>query len=255
MENKENKENNKIFGLRPVLETLKANRPVEKIMIRETLRSMSGSDLLRQIASEAKAKGIALQYVPEERLDRLAKNGNHQGIVAFPATAEYSDLETVLEDLQQRAVPPLLLLLDGITDVRNFGAIVRTAECAGVHAVVVPAKGAAPMNADAMKTSAGALNHVPVCRVPSLKTAALLAKSYGLKIAAATEKTGTVYYEANLAAPLALIAGSEESGISKNNLALADECVKIPLHGKIDSLNVSAAAAIILFESVRQKLQ
>jgi 23S rRNA (guanosine2251-2'-O)-methyltransferase len=248
-------ENNKIFGLRPVLETLKANRPVEKIMIRETFRSISGSDLLKQIASEAKAKNITLQYVPEERLDRLAKNGNHQGTVAFLATAEYSDLETVLEDLQQRGIPPFLLLLDRITDVRNFGAIVRTAECAGVHAIAVPAKGAAPMNADAMKTSAGALNHVPVCRVASLKTAVLLARGYGLKIVAATEKSGTPYYEANLSAPLALIAGSEESGISRDSLALADERVKIPLQGKIDSLNVSAATAVILFESVRQKLQ
>ena len=242
-------ESNKIFGLRPVLESLKTNRPVEKIMIRE---ATSGNDLLRQITSEAKAKNVTLQYVPEERLDRLVKNGNHQGIVAFLATAEYSDLETVLYDLQRKGVPPFLLLLDQITDVRNFGAIVRTAECAGVHAVVVPAKGAAPMNADAMKTSAGALNHVPVCRVSSLKTAVILAKGYGLKIVAATEKSETNYYEADLSAPLAVIVGSEESGISKNNLALADERVKIPLQGKIDSLNVSTATAVIAFECVRQ---
>lgn len=241
-------EENKIFGLRPVLEALLANRPFEKIMLREG----ANSELLRQIIEQAKNKGITVNRVPAERLERLSKNGNHQGIVAFLSSAEYADLETVLENINQTGKKAFLLLLDKITDVRNFGAIVRTAECAGIDAVIVPAKNAAPMNVDAMKTSAGALNHVPICRVSSLKTALYLIKNYDIKTVAATEKAGKNYFDADLSCPIALIVGSEESGISKSTLELADEKVKIPLAGKIESLNVSAATAVIAFECVRQ---
>jgi 23S rRNA (guanosine2251-2'-O)-methyltransferase len=148
---------------------------------------------------------------------------------------------------------PFLLLLDKITDVRNFGAIARTAECAGINAIIVPAKSAAPLNVDAMKTSAGALNYIPVCKAPNLRTAIYLIKNYDIKIVAATEKSERNYFDTDLSGSLAIILGSEESGISANNLELADETVKIPLQGEIDSLNVSAAAAVIAFECVRQR--
>jgi 23S rRNA (guanosine2251-2'-O)-methyltransferase len=244
-------ESNKIFGLRPVLEALKAGKSFEKIMIREG----GASELFYQIIDSAKKKNITLDRVTAERLNRLVKNGNHQGVVAFLSAAEYSDLEKILENIQLSGKVPFLLLLDKITDVRNFGAIVRTAECAGVDAVVVPAKNAAPLNIDAMKTSAGALNYVPICRVPNLRTAIYLMKSYNIKIVAATEKSDKNYFTTDLSVALAIILGSEESGISENNLELADETMKIPLQGNIDSLNVSAAAAVALFERVKQRLE
>jgi 23S rRNA (guanosine2251-2'-O)-methyltransferase len=242
-------ESNKIFGIRPVMEALMAGKSFEKIMIRDS----GTSDMLHRIIDSAREKNIRLDRVPSERLDRLAKNGNHQGIVAFLSSAEYSDLETALENIRQSGKLPFLLLLDKVTDVRNFGAIARTAECAGIDAIAVPAKNAAPLNADAMKTSAGALNRIPVCRVPNLRSAIYMIKSYGIKTVAATEKSGTDCYAADLSGAIAIILGSEESGISPNTLQLADETVKIPLQGNISSLNVSAAAAVISFECVRQR--
>jgi 23S rRNA (guanosine2251-2'-O)-methyltransferase len=242
-------EGNKIFGLWPVMEALKADKAFEKILIREG----KGSELLYQIIDAAKRKNITLDRVPAERLDRLVKNGNHQGVVAFLSVVEYADLEKVMENIRLSGKLPLLLLLDKITDVRNFGAIARIAECAGVNAIVVPAKNAAPLNVDAMKTSAGALNYIPVCRVPNLKTAIYLIKNYDIKIVAATEKAGKQCFDADLSGAVAIILGSEESGISDSNLELADETVKIPILGNIDSLNVSAAAAVISFECVRQR--
>jgi 23S rRNA (guanosine2251-2'-O)-methyltransferase len=240
---------NKIFGLRPVLEALKADKSFEKILIREG----RASELLSEIIDAAKQKNITLNRVPAERIDRLAKNANHQGVVAFLSSAEYADLETVLENIQLTGKTPFLLLLDKITDVRNFGAIARTAECAGIDAIVVPAKNAAPMNVDAMKTSAGALNYVPVCRTPNLRTAIYLLKNYDIRIVAATERADKNYFDADLSGAVAIVLGSEESGISDSVLELADETVKIPLQGNIDSLNVSAAAAVIAFEGVKQR--
>jgi len=239
----------KIFGLRPVLEALKANRSFEKIMIRDEAKS----EILYEILDIANQKNIPINRVPMERLNRLVKNGNHQSIVAFLSSKEYSDLEEVLEQLKQTNKPPFLLLLDKVTDVRNFGAIARTAECAGVDAIIVPSKSAAPLNVDAMKTSAGALNYVPVCKVSNLKSAIYLIKNYDIKIVAASEKSEKEYYNSDLSGAVAIIMGSEESGISKSNLEMADEIVRIPLSGNIDSLNVSVATAIISFECVRQR--
>ncbi|MDR1340806.1 MAG: 23S rRNA (guanosine(2251)-2'-O)-methyltransferase RlmB [Prevotellaceae bacterium] len=244
-------ENNKIFGLRPVLEAFKAGKTFEKIMIREG----GVSDMLFQIVDLAGKNSVTLNRVPVERLNRLAKGGNHQGVVAFLSAAEYAGLEDVMEKIAQSEKLPFLLLLDRITDVRNFGAIARTAECAGIDAIVVAAKGAAPLNIDAMKTSAGALNHIPVCRVPNLRTAIYLLRSYDIKIVATSERSGKDYFSADLSGAVAIMLGSEESGISANNLELADETLRIPLCGNIDSLNVSAAAAVVSFECVRQRKQ
>ena len=240
---------NKIFGVRPVIEAIQAGRPIEKIMLREGIVT----DLLQMVQNKARANKISVTWVPVEMLNRLCKGANHQGVAAFVASAEYSDLEETMEKAATSGKIPLILLLDKITDVRNFGAIARTAECAGAHAIVVPSRGAASMNADAMKTSAGALNHVPVCKTASLKSAIFLLKSYEVQIVAATEKADLDYFDADLTRPTAVILGSEESGISKNILELADVTIKIPLAGKIESLNVSAAAAAIMFECVRQR--
>lgn len=239
---------NKIFGVRPVMEALSAGKSIEKIM----LRSGTDNESFHGIRSLAESKKITVQWVPNERLDRLVK-GNHQGVVAFLSAAEYSDLGVVLEDIHERGEVPLILLLDRVTDVRNFGAIARTAECAGVHALVIPAKGAAPLSADAMKTSAGALNYLPVCKVPNLKTAIFQLKSYDIQIVAASEKAESDYFSQDYTKPTAIIMGSEEIGISKSNLDLADSVVRIPLVGNIDSLNVSVAAAVFVFECVRQR--
>lgn len=244
-------ESNKIFGLRPVMEAINAGRPFEKIMIREG----ASSDMLYQIVDFAKKNNVTLNRVPQDRLDRLSKGKNHQGVVAFLSSAEYADLETVMETLSQSEKTPFIILLDKVTDVRNFGAIARTAECAGIDAIIVPSKNAAPLNVDAMKTSAGALNYIPVCKVPNLKSAIYTLKNYDIKIIAATEKSDKNYYDADLSGGIAIIMGSEEAGISRSNLELADEMVKIPLQGQIESLNVSAAAAVIAFECVRQRLK
>ena len=240
---------NKIFGIRPVIEAIQAGRPIEKIMLREGI----ATELLQLIQNKARANNISLTWVPTERLNRLCRGANHQGVVAFVASAEYADLEETMENVMAGGKIPLILLLDGVTDVRNFGAIARTAECAGVQAIVVPSKGAASMNADAMKTSAGALNYMPVCKAANLKSAIYLLKSYDIHIIAADEKAEANYFDADFTKPTALILGSEESGISKQNLSLADHTVRIPLSGQIESLNVSAAAAAIMFECVRQR--
>jgi 23S rRNA (guanosine2251-2'-O)-methyltransferase len=242
-------DNNKIFGLWPVLEALKAGKSFEKILIREG----RSSDSLYQIIDSAKKKNITLDRVLADRLDRLTKNANHQGVVAFLSSVEYSDLERTLESVLLSGKAPRLLLLDKITDVRNFGAIARSAECAGMDAIVVPAKNAAPLNIDAMKTSAGALNYIPVCRVPNLRTAIFMLKNYNIRIVAATEKADKSCFDADLSGAVAIVLGSEESGISENVMALSDDAVKIPVLGNIDSLNVSAAAAVIAFECVRQQ--
>lgn len=240
---------NKIFGIRPVMEAFQAGKTIEKIMLRDGVNT----DLFQMIQHTAKQQNVPIQWVPAERLDRLSKGRNHQGVVAFVAATEYADLEEVMIELQDQGEVPFILLLDQVTDVRNFGAIVRSAECAGVHAIVVPAKGAAPLSADAMKTSAGALNYVPVCRVPNLKTAIIILKSYDVQIVAATEKADSDYFTADFKQPTAIIMGAEDTGISKSNLDLSDCKVAIPLQGDIESLNVSAAAAVLMFECVRQR--
>jgi 23S rRNA (guanosine2251-2'-O)-methyltransferase len=193
-----------------------------------------------------------MQHVPLEKLNALTQK-NHQGVAAFASLIEYANLEETVIGVIERGETPLVLLLDGITDVRNFGAIARSAECAGVHAIVVPAKGAAQINGDALKTSAGALNLVPVCREPSLRSAIYFLRDSGIQIVAATEKADSDLYAAELDKPTAIVVGSEETGISPELLRAADVLVKIPLCGSIASLNVSAAAAVALFEVVRQR--
>ncbi|MDR2938460.1 MAG: 23S rRNA (guanosine(2251)-2'-O)-methyltransferase RlmB [Prevotellaceae bacterium] len=237
-----------LFGIRPVMEAIQSGREIDKVMLKKGLDGELAQELLALIDGHQ----IPMQYVPQEKLNGLTQK-NHQGVVAFASLIEYANLEETIISVIEKGEMPLVLLLDSVTDVRNFGAIARSAECAGVHAIVVPAKGAAQINGDALKTSAGALNLVPVCRVPSLRSAIYFLRDSGIQIVAATEKAEGDLYSATFDKPTAIVMGSEETGISPEIIRTADTLVKIPLCGTIASLNVSAAAAVTLFEAVRQR--
>ena len=242
---------NLIYGVYPVVEALEAGRSLEKVMI-----SRAGNhERIRDIRSGAKTAGVPVQVVPDETLQRLCPDANHQGVVALAAAISYSPLEETLLRVIDTGAMPFFILLDGITDVRNFGAIARTAECLGAHALIVPDKGAAAGNADAVKVSAGALNHLPVCRVPNLIDALLVLQAYGVQTLALTEKANESIYETDLNGPRCLILGSEETGVSPALLRRVDVLVNIPMRGHIASLNVSVAAGIAMAEVVRQRSQ
>ncbi len=239
---------NMLFGIRPVMEAIQSGREIDKVMLKKGL----DGDLVQELLTLINENQVPVQYVPLEKLNSLTQK-NHQGVVALASLIEYANLEETVISVVERGETPLVLLLDNVTDVRNFGAIARSAECAGVHAIVVPAKGAAQINGDALKTSAGALNIVPVCRVPSLRSAIYFLRDSGIQIVAATEKAENDLYAVELDKPTAIVMGSEETGISPEVMRAADALVKIPLCGTIASLNVSAAAAVMLFEVVRQR--
>lgn len=237
-----------IFGTRTVIEAIKNRRNIEKVLIKKGIDNVLFDELFQLI----RENNIPYQYVPGEKINRITRK-NHQGILAFMAAVEFVQLETLVPGLFEAGIDPLILVLDQITDVRNFGAIVRTAECAGVHAVVIPEKGMARIGADAVKTSAGALHTVPVCKVKSLQAAIHFLKSSGIKTVAATEKATVLYTRVEMNVPLAIIMGAEDVGISPPVLKVTDEQVKIPLFGEIESLNVSVATAIMIYEVVRQR--
>jgi len=237
-----------IYGIRPVMEAIAAGKQIEKVYVLTTLASSQSAELLML----CKDHEIPFLKVPLEKLNQFTR-ANHQGVVATASPIEYTDIEAVIPKLYEDGETPFVLILDRITDVRNFGAIARSAECSGVHAIIIPAKGGAAVNADAMKTSAGALNKIAVCRVDSLmRTVDFLQKS-GLQIVACTEKTDTPYYKSKMTGPVAIIMGSEEDGIAENLLKQAALKVSIPMIGEIGSLNVSVAAGIICYEVVRQR--
>lgn len=239
---------NIIYGVHPVLEALQAGSEIEKIMLARDLKAVQ----VREILQLAENREIPVQKVPNEKLWSIVRS-NHQGIIAFVSLIEYHPLEDVLMDIYEKGEQPLLLVLDRITDVRNMGAIARSAECAGVHAIIIPSRGSAQINADAIKTSAGALNLVPVHRSPNLKNTLRYLLDSGVNLVAVTEHGSTDYSKTNLDGPIAFVMGSEEDGISPEYLKLCNDRVKIPLVGSIGSLNVSVAAGIILFEAIRQR--
>lgn len=239
-----------IFGTRAVIEALEAGRNVDKILVQKGLNN----ELYNELRRSLKGKTVPLQVVPSEKLRRLTDK-NHQGVVAFITEITYHDCREEVQQIFERGEVPLVLILDRITDVRNFGAIARTAECAGVHLIVVPSRGAAQINADAIKTSAGALHRIKVCREDNLKTTLEDLKNLGLRIIACHEKTETLIYDADFTTPCAIIMGSEEDGISGEYLRRSNNQVKIPMAGKIASLNVSVAAGIVLFEALKQRIQ
>jgi 23S rRNA (guanosine2251-2'-O)-methyltransferase len=242
------KQNQITFGIHPVLEALEAGKPIDKIYIQREARSEG----LNEIRQKALKLGVLFQFVPVEKLNRLTK-GNHQGVVALSAEIDYADIEVLVPTVFEQGRQPFVLVLDKVTDVRNFGAICRSASCAGVDAIIIPTHGAALINSDAMKASAGALNIIPVCRSLNLKITLKFLKDSGFTIFSCTEKNSKPYYQANFTDPTAIIMGSEEDGVSGEYLKLSDELITIPMAGQIASLNVSVATGIVLFEVLRQR--
>jgi 23S rRNA (guanosine2251-2'-O)-methyltransferase len=238
-----------IYGVRSVIEAIEANREINRILILKGMKK----ELFMELKESLKGKEYPLQFVPTEKLDRITA-GNHQGVIAYVAPIEYAVIETLVEEKLEKGEKPLVLVLDRITDVRNFGAIARTAECQGVDAILIPSKGSALVSADAVKTSAGALNRIPVCKTDDLKNTLFYLQQCGLRIVACTEKSKIPLYEVNLRGPVAIILGSEENGITSDLLNLSDIKARIPLRGEIASLNVGVAAGMILYEKTRQEL-
>ena len=237
-----------IFGIRAVIEAIQAGKDIDKILLRRDMTS----ELARELFAVMKDTVIPVQKVPIEKLNRITSK-NHQGVIAFISPVTYQRIEDIIPAIYEEGRSPFLVVLDGITDVRNFGAIARTCECAGVDAIIVPAKGGAQINSDAIKTSAGALLSIPVCREEDLTDALKFIAASGIKLVAATEKATTDHTNTKLNNPLAIVMGSEEDGIAPENLRLCNETVRIPLVGKIESLNVSVAAGVLIYEALRQR--
>ena len=239
-----------IFGVRAVIEAIQAGRDIDKILLKKDIQS----ELSQELLSVVKGHDILVQRVPVERLNRITRK-NHQGVIAFVSAVTYQKVEDLVPFLFEQGKTPLFVMLDGITDVRNFGAIARTCECAAVDAVIIPMRNSVTVNADAVKTSAGALHTLPVCREHSLTGTLRFLKESGFHIVAATEKGDYDYTRADYTNPLCIIMGAEDRGVSYDNLALCDEWVKIPMLGTIESLNVSVAAGILIYEAVKQRMK
>lgn len=238
-----------IFGIRAVIEAISADKNIDKILLQKGL----SNELFNQLRQALKGRDIPFQFVPPEKIRKITDK-NHQGVIAFLAEVTYYNVEDLLAQAFEKSGAPLVLILDRVTDVRNFGAIARSAECAGVDFIVIPSRGAAQINGDAIKTSAGALHRLPVCREDNLKQTIDYLKDSGLQVVACHEKTDQLIYDADFTKPTVIIMGSEENGISGEYLKRSDVQVKIPMSGTIASLNVSVATGIVLFEAVHQRL-
>lgn len=239
----------KIYGIRAVIEAINSDKTLDKVFVQKGLRG----DLFMELDTLLRKHAINISYVPIEKLNRLTKN-NHQGVVALISPVEYHDLDNLVLKVIESGKTPLFLLLDNITDVRNFGAIIRTAECTGVDGIIIPKKGGAPINGDTIKTSAGAVFKVPICKVDHIKDAMFHLQASGIKIISATEKTDKTIYDISFKEPCAIIMGSEGKGVTPSILKLSEEKVKLPMFGDIASLNVSVACGAFLYEVVRQRL-
>ncbi|HLU86466.1 MAG TPA: 23S rRNA (guanosine(2251)-2'-O)-methyltransferase RlmB [Taishania sp.] len=238
-----------IFGVRAVIEAIKAEREINKILIQKGINK----DLFFELKEALKGKDLNLQYVPSQKLDSLTQN-NHQGVIAYVSPVEYGNIEELVDKLLTEGKKVNILVLDRITDVRNFGGIARTAECQGVDAILIPSKGSALVTSDAIKTSAGALNRIKVCKTDDLKNSLFYLQQSGIRIIACTEKAKSNLYETNLRGSVAIIMGNEESGITKDLINMSDIATKIPMRGEIQSLNVGVAAGMVLYEKTRQEL-
>lgn len=238
-----------LFGLHPVIEAVRAGKKFDKILVKQGLEGQQ----FRELLDLAREKDITLQFVPAERLNRAVR-GAHQGVIAYISKIDYEPFETLIDTALALKPDPIIVLLDGVSDVRNLGAIARTLECAGGSGIIIPAKGGAAINADAIKASAGALMRISVSRVPNLRLAAYYLKQSGFRLIAVTEKVSSTIYSTDLTGPCAFVLGSEGKGISQAMMELSDEKASIPMAGEISSLNVSAAASAVLFEAVRQRL-
>ena len=241
-------EKNYIFGIRAIIEAVEAGKTIDKLFIQKGLHN----DLFAELWKLVREKRINYKHVPLEKINRLTRK-NHQGVFAFISPIDFHNIEDVIPKLYEEGKNPLVLVLDRITDVRNFGAIARTAECAGVDTILIPEQNAAAINADAIKTSAGALHKVTVCRTWNLKLALQFMKESGIQLIGCTEKTQDDMYKPDYTTPTAIIIGSEEDGVSPEFLKMCDARAKIPMNGKIASLNVSVATGVILYEAIRQR--
>jgi 23S rRNA (guanosine2251-2'-O)-methyltransferase len=236
------------YGIRPVMEAIAAGQPIDKVLIRNGLKG----EFFQEFFAAVRQQGIPFQFVPPGKLDRITRK-NHQGVIAFLSPVDFYRIEEVLPGLFEQGKNPFLLILDGVTDVRNFGAILRTAECAGVQGVIIPQKNFARVSEDTAKTSAGALYRIPLCRATSLEDAIEYLKKSGIQVIGVTEKTQTDYYQLDMSNPTALVMGSEDRGISPALMQKVHFLARIPLAGEIESLNVSVAAGIMIYEAVRQR--
>jgi 23S rRNA (guanosine2251-2'-O)-methyltransferase len=242
------KETDCIFGLRPVIEAIKAGKQIDRLLIKQGLQGA----LYHELMIEVKTHNIVYQIVPVERIELVTRK-NHQGVLAWLSVIEFQYISNLLPMIYETGADPLIIALDGVSDVRNFGAIVRTSECLGAHAIIIPEKGSARITADAVKTSAGALHSFPVCREKSIVKSIQFLKDSGLNVICAAQKSGITASKVQLTGPAVLILGSEDKGISRELVALADHQINIPMSGTIGSLNVSVAAGILLYEIVRQR--
>lgn len=237
-----------IFGIRPVLEAIEASKSIDKILMK---RELNG-DLAKELVDKAREYNIPIQRVPNDRLNRITMK-NHQGVIAIVCPVRYYDLDNLVADLYERGKTPLAVILDGVTDARNFGAIARSAECAGADFIMIPEKGSASVTSDSVRASAGALFHLPVCRVKDLSKAVVTIQSNGYKVIGASEKSKVNYTDLDYTVPVAIVMGAEDTGLSPDVLKRCDDLAAIPICGKVGSLNVSVACGVLLYEAVRQR--
>jgi 23S rRNA (guanosine2251-2'-O)-methyltransferase len=237
------------YGMRPVLEAIASGKTIDKVLFQKDL----SGPLFKDLFIKVRERKIPFQYVPAEKLNRLTR-GNHQGVVAFMSAIEYDDIYAIVPYLFEQGKVPFLLILDKVTDVRNIGAIARSAECAGVDAIIIPMKGAAQLNEDAVKSSAGALHKVPVCRHTNLVEVIHFLQDSGIEVVGVTEKADHLFHEYDYRKPVCLIMGNEYEGIAWDYLRECNDTVRIPMAGTIRSLNVSVATGVLLFEVVRQRM-
>lgn len=238
-----------VFGIRAVIEAIESGKQVDKVLMKKDL----GGELARELLSVTREYNVLVQRVPVERINKVTRK-NHQGVIAFMAAVDYYHVDDIVPALYDEGINPLVVVLDGVTDVRNFGAIARTCECAGVNCIVIPERNSVSVNADAVKTSAGALNYLPVCRERNLVKSVQYLRDSGFKVMGASEKTDLNYTKADFTGPVAIVLGAEDTGISTDVLKLCDTLVAIPEFGQINSLNVSVAGGIMIYEVVRQRL-
>lgn len=230
------------------MEAINAEEPIDKVFVQKGLRG----ELAKELESLMRKKGISFSYVPPEKLNRLS-GSNHQGVVASISPISFHVLEELVEGVVATKDAPFFLLLDQLSDVRNFGAIIRSAECTGIDGIIIQKSGSAPVTSDTIKTSAGAVFNVPIAKVDHLKDAVFYLQASGIRVVAATEKTNKLLYDASLTGGLAIVMGAEDTGISPSIIKAADDAVKLPMLGEIGSLNVSVACGVLLYEAVRQR--
>jgi 23S rRNA (guanosine2251-2'-O)-methyltransferase len=243
-------ETTNIFGIRAIIEAIESGSTMNKVYLQKGLRG----ELYFELDKLIKQNKISTSIVPVEKLDRLSKYSNHQGAVAQISPVEFHDLETLIEATVSAKKIPLFLLLDQLSDVRNFGAVIRTAECTGVNGIIIQKDGSAPVNAETIKTSAGAAFKVPICKVDHIKDALFLLQASEIKTVAATEKTEDSVFDVNFSQPIAIVMGSEHRGVNPSILKMVDYKAKLPILGTIESLNVSVACGAFLYEAVRQRM-